>query len=269
MESSYSSTHDVHAANAAAPELFHSPVPYMILYHPCQSTRDSVRFCSRSPGSLQRIPLTGQQAEQLKHRSSISTIFWKSCLFSPERFIRRLKKPCISATQGNAIFSTGASATGKKFPPAASPGPDDFPGFSDAADRHDAQHAPSIPASVSFEPSAVCLNRLIGISPVPQKNMRFILLFPLSTPAHRFLHPGRISHPVPSDDRRNPLPETGEHTCDGRSDHALFSMLEMPGLYRKSLIRLACTKEELLVNKITYIFEACHGIPDGKNWRFC
>lgn len=39
----------------------------------------------------------------------------------------------------------------------------------------------------------------------------------------------------------------------------LFSLLENPELYRKSQIRLAGSKEEMLLNKIGHIFEACHG----------
>lgn len=38
-----------------------------------------------------------------------------------------------------------------------------------------------------------------------------------------------------------------------------FSMLENTGLYHASLVRLTSSKEELLVNKISHIFEACHG----------
>lgn len=261
MESSCSSTHYVHPANAAAPELFHSPVPYMILYHPCQSPRDSHTFLLAVPGSLQRIPLTGQQAEQLKHRSLHQHNFLEILFVLSGTAYPQIEETQYKCSAGECYILNRSIRHREEV----SAGSESLVlmisrDFLMRLIRHDAQHAPEDSCSSSLETVRRLLEQTHQDFSCPAKEYAVYSPLPLEHAGASLsciLEEFRALFRLMAEETRSRKPGS-IFVMEGLITR-FFSMLEMPGLYRKSLIRLACTKEELLVNKITYIFEACHG----------
>lgn len=261
MESYYSFIHDMHAANAAALDLFHSPAPYMILYHPCQSPRDSRTFLLTVPGNIQRIPLTGCQAEQIKYRSLHQHNFLEILFVLSGTVYPRIEETPYKCSAGECyILNRGIRHSEEVSADSESLVLMISRDFLMRLIRHDTQYAPYHSCSSSFGTVRRLLEQGHGDCSYPTKEYvvysplpsgpagtsfscvleEFRVLFRLMIEETRFRKPGSI------------------FMMEGLITR-FFSMLEMPELYRKSLIRLACSREELLVNKITHIFEACHG----------
>lgn len=259
MESSFLSS--MRRTGISVSGFCHSTAPYMLLYCSCQTLQDSCSTLLAVPGISQWIPLTVCQTEQIICHDLHQNNFLEIIFVLSGEICHQIEETYYKYTSGDCCMLSRSIRHSQKF----SVGSEAFflilsREFLANLMEHDARYDAKYSCGGGFrtlrrlmkqeQRDPFCPDKKYALySPLHQETeastpsvclREFYTLFRRMLEETRFQKPGSMAMMEVLVTR-------------------FFSLLEASGDYRKSLISLTCSKEELLVNKISHIFEACHG----------
>lgn len=248
----------VHNPGSSVSEFYELNCPYMIMYQSCNPDQKTCTFLTAVPGNLGRITLNDAQMDSMKKRSLHQHDFFEVMFVLSGEIRHRIEKKVYR-------YQTGQCCVLNR----------NIRHLEELSTEYEVVFlmlteeflAQLLEHDVQYSDSGVCNSYFGAVYHLIEQN-RKKRYYPVKeymdfSPCHSFLSEEQLLNEFfPLFNQLIEETVAQKPGCmfivEGLISR-FFSLLETPSLYQKTQVRLSSTREELLLNKIGHIFEACHG----------